>query len=79
MDTYNYQRSVAINVSAADQNVVGPSRGIYVGGGGNLVCRMRNDQSDTTFTGLLVGWFYPFEVAVIRKTGTTITNSVVLY
>lgn len=79
MDSFNYQRSVAMNIASTDQNIAGPSRGIYVGGAGNLVCRLRNDAADSTFTGLLAGTLYPLEIAVIRKTGTTITNSVVLY
>lgn len=75
-------KTVAIDVSGGDQDLgsgLGPSLGVYVGGAGNLVCRLANDSADTTFTGLVVGTVYWFSVSVIRKTGTTITNSLVLY
>lgn len=74
-----YKRSIAINVGGGDQTPTLPSAGLYVGGGGNLVCRMRNDTADTTLTGLLVGTVYQFEISIIRQTGTTITNSRLLY
>jgi hypothetical protein len=75
-------RSVAVDYSGGDQNLgagLGPCQGIYVGGAGNLVCRLQNDSADTTFTGLLVGHVYHFAVAVIRQSGSSITNSRVLY
>jgi hypothetical protein len=75
-------RTVAIDVSGGDQTLgtgLGPALGIYVGGNGNLVCRLKNDTADTTFTGLIAGNVYYLAVAIIRQTGTTVTNSRVLY
>lgn len=75
-------RSVAIDVSGGDQNLgtgLGSTLGVYVGGNGNLVCRLKNDSADSTFTGLVAGNVYYLSVAIIRQTGTTITNSRVLY
>lgn len=72
------EQSVAVDVSAADQTLTVPARGVYCGGAGNMVCRLIGDSSDRTFTGLLAGSFYPLAVSIIRKTSTTITNSVAL-
>lgn len=77
--THSAPSSVALDVSSGDQALAQTCRGIYVGGDGNLVCRLDGDTSDRTFTGLLAGQVYPFAVSIIRQTGTTITNSVVLF
>jgi hypothetical protein len=74
-----YKRSIAVNIASTDQTPTMPSAGLYVGGAGNLVCRLRNDTADTTFTGLLVGQVYQIEISIVRKTNTTITNSLLLY
>lgn len=54
-----------------------PSRGIYVGGAGNLGCTMVNG-STATFVGLLVGQVYPFRIT-LASTATTATNLWSLY
>lgn len=53
------------------------SRGIYVGGAGNLGCTMTNG-STATFVGLLAGQVYPFRITV-ASTLTTATNLWSLY
>ena len=70
--------SVAISVGGGDQTLTVASRFIYVGGNGNLVCRLAGASADTTFTGLVAGNAYLFAVKIIRQTGTTITNSLAL-
>lgn len=76
------KNAVAISVGGGDQNLgtgLGPGRAVYVGGDGVLVCRLASSSADITFTGLVAGTIYPISVALIRQTGTTITNSLVLY
>lgn len=78
-EIHSAQGSEPVSVGGGDQTLPRVSRGIYVGGDGNLVCRLIGDDADVTFTGLTAGTVYPFAVAIIRQTGTTITNSVVLF
>lgn len=67
---------VAIAVTPADSNV-GPYRGIYVGGTGNLVVIMADDDTGTpvTFTSVPTGSLLPIAVRQIRA-ATTATNIV---
>jgi hypothetical protein len=74
----SYKRSVAISVGGGDQTPSVGCCGVYVQTAGNLVCRLRNGATDTTFTGLLAGTVYPFAVAIVRQTGTTAAG-VLLY
>jgi len=67
----SFDRSVAISVGGGDQTLAAPGRGVYISTAGNIVCRLRNGAADTTFTGLLVGNVYNFEIAIVRQTGTT--------
>lgn len=66
-------------ITGSAQTLARPARGIYVGGDGNLVCRLVNDTTDRTFTNLVAGTVYPFAVATITASGTTITNSIALF
>jgi hypothetical protein len=65
----------AINVGAADQVLTVYARGFYVSGNGNIVMRGPDDTADQTYTGVVAGQYYPFCVALIRKTGTTATGN----
>lgn len=47
-----------------------PTRAVYVGGAGNLVVRMLNDDNDTTFTGVTAGAILPIRVSHVRATST---------
>lgn len=71
--------TVAVSVGGGDQTLTDVGRGIYVGGAGNLVCRLVGDSADSTFTGLTAGSYYPWAISIIRQTGTTITNSLILF
>lgn len=62
----------------ADIPAPGVTRGIYIGGAGNLKADMA-DGSTVTFVGLLVGWTYEFRCKRIYATGTTATNIIALY
>jgi len=54
------------------------SRGIYVGGAGNLVVRFINDDNDTTLVGVPAGSILPIRVTHVRATSTA-TNLVALF
>jgi hypothetical protein len=54
------------------------TRALYVGGAGNVVCRLIDDDDDTTFTAVPAGTVLPIRVSHIRATSTA-TNMVALY
>lgn len=54
------------------------SRGIFVGGAGNLAVRDLEGNS-VTFTGVVAGSVLPIRVARVLSTGTTATNIVALF
>jgi len=48
------------------------TRGLYVGGAGDLRVQMISGEV-VTFTGVLAGAYYPLRVAQVMATGTTAT------
>jgi hypothetical protein len=64
----------AISIGGGDQVLTVCTRALYVGGGGNLVCRLADDTADITLTGLVAGVVYPIAIALVRATGTTATG-----
>lgn len=54
------------------------TRGIYVGGAGNLVA-VDEDGNAVTFTGVLAGVVYPIRCKRVNSTNTTATNLVGMY
>lgn len=71
--------SVAIDISATDHNLETSCRGIYVGGAGNIICRLVGDSSDRTFSNVLAGTVLPVQASKITRTGTTATLMVALF
>lgn len=65
-----------ISVSSADQVLSYAARGVYISGAGTLVCRLIDATVDSTFQSLSAGAWYPFAVAIIRHSGTTVTGNV---
>jgi len=70
--------TIAMSIPSTDQTLTKPTRGFYAATNGNLVCRLVNDTSDTTFTGLLAGNVYPIQIIIVRKASTT-TTGLLLY
>lgn len=71
-------RESASTVTPSDNTVLQPTRGIYVGGAGNLAVTMV-DGSTVTFTAISVGVIHDLSVSKVMATGTTATNIVALY
>ncbi len=80
-DINTAQASVAVTAvhGGSNQTLARAGRALYVGGAGNLVCTLANGDGTSTFTGLLAGQVYPFAIASITATNTTITNALILY
>lgn len=69
-----YRASAAINVSSADQVLDHCTRGVWIQtAGANLVVRLADDSADVTFTSIGAG-FFPLAIAIVRKTGTTVSG-----
>jgi len=70
----------AFAITPNDTNLLANlTRGIYVGGDGNIVLFMADDESSVTFVGVLAGTLLPLRVARVLSTGTTATNLVGVY
>ena len=54
------------------------TRGIYLGGSGDVVVTMA-DGMDVTFKSLAAGVIHPISVTKVKATGTTATNIVAVY
>lgn len=74
----------AVAVTPHDSNALTrETRAVWVGGAGNITCRMRSagqaTPSDVVFTGVPAGTLLPIRVTHVRATGTTATNMVALW
>lgn len=54
------------------------TRGLYVGGAGNVTVVMQGDGSTVLFTGVPAGTVLPIAVARVKATGTTATSMVAI-
>lgn len=55
------------------------SKALYVGGAGNIACRLVDASTDVTFTGIPAGTVLPIRVSHVRSTSTTATSIVSIY
>lgn len=55
------------------------TRGLYIGGAGDVVVDMVGGETSVPFTGLIAGNVYPLRVIRVRATGTTATDIVALW
>lgn len=64
-------------VTPSDVTALEPTRGLFVGGAGNIAVRMAGpDKNTVTFTGVLAGSWLPLIVDRVMATNTTATNIV---
>lgn len=68
----------AATVTPSDSTVLRPTRGIYVGTGGNIAVQMTLGNT-VTLVGVLGGSILPIQVVKVLSTGTTASNMVALY
>lgn len=75
--------SPARNASAVTPHATNPlgnvSKGLYVGGAGDIACRLVDDTADVTFASIPAGAILPLRVSHVRVTGTTATDIIALY
>lgn len=85
-DTYPFEFSQDVTQSASNAQAVTPSdsadlpfmtRGLYVGGEGNVSVVMRGGQTASFVAG--TGAILPIRVARVRATGTSATDIVALW
>lgn len=55
------------------------SRGLYLGGYGNVAVILADDSSAVTFVDLLPGIIHPIRAKVVKSTGTTAPNIVAVW
>lgn len=68
----------AVSVTPSDSAEFLPTKGLYVGGAGNVSVVM-SDDSSVTFSGLAVGTIHNISVKSVKATGTTATSILALY
>lgn len=68
----------AFAVTASDTTVLPTTRGLYIGGAGNVAVTMAEDGNNVTFVGVLAGSILPVQVTKVLATGTTATSIVAL-
>ncbi len=69
----------AAAVSPHDTNdLPSQTRGLYIGGAGNVVVILADDTASVTFTGVLAGSVLPIRVKRVLSTNTTATAIVAL-
>ena len=68
----------AAAVTPADDGALRPTRGLYIGGAGDVKVDMTLGNT-VTFAGLLAGTILPIQVVRVYSTDTTATDIVALY
>jgi hypothetical protein len=65
-------------VTPSDSADIKLTRGLYIGGAGNIAVNM-GDGTSVTFTAPAVGVVHNLQVSRVLATGTTATNIIALY
>jgi hypothetical protein len=68
----------AVAITPSNTTVLRPTRGIYVGTGGNIAVQMALGNT-VTLVGVLGGSILPIQVVKVLSTNTTASNMVALY
>lgn len=68
----------AVAATPNDSTTFDATRGVYVGGAGDLTVTMASGEI-VTFTAIATSVIHPISVTQIRNTGTDATNIVILY
>lgn len=68
----------AASVTPSDSTALLPTRGLYIGGAGNVRVEMSLGNV-VTFSGILAGTILPIQVVKVYATDTTATSIVALY
>jgi hypothetical protein len=71
------RRAVALTKSDTTEFKV--TRGLWVGGAGNVAVKMADDTAAVTFVGVAAGTLLPLRVWQLMSTNTTATSVVALY
>lgn len=72
-------RAVVIDVSAVDQSLTSASRGLYVGGTGNVKVDMAGGDTGIIFQSVPAGAILPIQVTKIYTSGTSATKMVAMW
>lgn len=74
MITGNYRKAIAVDVSSTDHVFAAPCKALYVGGAGDIVCKLTDAAATSvTFKAVPVGTILPVEIKTVVKTSTTAT------
>lgn len=76
--TINHGQLSATAITPSDSTILKQSRGLYIGGAGNVAVTMA-DGTTVNFNALSVGVVHPLSVTQVKATGTTATNIIALY
>lgn len=73
----SYRGGVAVTPS--NTTLIAPTRGLYIGGAGNVTVDFADGTTDVLFTAPPVGTLLSISVIRVKATGTTATAIVALY
>lgn len=74
-----YSAVRAVAVTKSDATVLPTTRGLWVGGAGDVAVRFTGDTAAVTLVGVLAGSLLPIEVVQVMSTNTTATSMLALY
>ena len=77
-DVSSAKGGVAIDVSTADQTIIGACRGLYIGSSGDVKVDLVNSSS-ITFTGALAGTILTIQATKVYNSGTTASSIVAVF
>ena len=69
----------AVAVTPSDSTVLNPTRGLYVGTGGDVAVQMAEQTTSVIFPDVLGGSILPIQVVKVLSTGTGASGIVALY